>query len=84
MDSTEGLEDQQTRVLHEFFGAPDEKEVVVQDSRTIAKLLLSAIEIEMNVETLEELGDRISKGVGFLDEPENEDRHLFSSFSLTC
>ena len=79
MNSTEGLEDQQTRILHEFLGTTDEEEVVVQDIGAIAQLLLSSVEVEMNVETLEELGDRISKGVGLL-KPKQSSSLLSSLF----
>ena len=75
MNATEGFEDQQTGILHEFIGTTDEEKVVVQHIGTVAQFLLRAIEIEMNVKTFEKLGDRIAESVRFLK------RANFRSFS---
>ena len=66
VNPTEGFEDQQTGILHEFIGTTDEEEIVVQHIGTVAQFLLRAVEIEVNVKTFEKFGDRIAEGVRFL------------------
>ena len=72
MDATECFEDEKSSILHEFIGATNEKEVIVEHSCAVTQLLLGAFEIEMHVEAFEKFSDWITECVGFLDEMRDE------------
>lgn len=66
MNAAEGLENQQPSVLPEVFEARGQEEIVLNDCFALAELFLSAVKVEVHVETLNELGDGIRILVIFL------------------
>jgi hypothetical protein len=66
MNATECLENHQPSVLHEVIQASREEKIRVQQLLTVAKLLLGAVEVEVDAEVLEKLSDRVTVRVRFL------------------
>lgn len=50
-------------ILNEIFEASNKEEVVNQDSLAFAQLLLCAVEVKLDVQILNERGDRVTVGI---------------------
>lgn len=59
MNATEGLEREQARVLDELVVEGGQEEVVGEDLIALAQFHLSTVKVKVNVETLDEFGDRV-------------------------
>lgn len=66
MNTTECLEDHQTRILHELIQPWDDEEIVDDHRLAFVQLHSSSLKVKVHIETFEELGDRIPIRVGFL------------------
>lgn len=66
VDAAVGLKDEEACVLDKLVSAGDEEEVVRQNSLALAQLLLCALKVKVDVEALDELGDRIAVEVVLL------------------
>ena len=66
MDATERLEDEEACVVNEVVQASGEKEVIAQDCFAFGQFGLGSVEIEVDVETFEELCDGVLVGVRLL------------------
>ena len=73
MDTTECFENHKPGILDEIVEDSHREEVIQQYIFTLAKFLLGRIEIEIDVQVLDELGDGVSVGVRFL-------RHTWNSY----
>lgn len=60
VDLTEDLKDKQTGILNEIIDAGGEKEIDSKYNLTGTELLLCPVKVEIDVETFDEFGDRIS------------------------
>ena len=66
MDPAEGFEDELPRVVHELVGDGGEEEVVGQHALALPQLLLRPVEVEVDVQALDELRDRVLVHVALL------------------
>ena len=66
VNTTEGLEYHHPRVLNVVVQAGHEEEVVDEDCLTVPQLLLGSVKVKVDVEVLDEAGDRVAVGVRLL------------------
>ncbi len=66
MNLTEDLKNKETSILNKVVDAASEEEVDANDHLTVAKLLLGAVKVKVDVEALDKLGDRIAVVVRLL------------------
>ena len=82
MDPAERLEDHHPGVLNEVVQAGHQEEVVDQDSFAVSQLLLSTVEVEVDIEVLDEAGDGVLVGVGLLLDNLDQVLHHISPCAL--
>lgn len=66
MNPTECFENHEPRVLDEFVQQSDEEKIVENNGLAFLKFLTGTIKVEVDVQMLKELGDRITVRVRFL------------------
>ena len=80
---TESLEYEKSGVFYKVVQTGDQKEVIVQNGGALSKLLLSAIEVKVNVKTFHEFSDWIPICVGLLLYDSNQIFHILSSLAMS-
>mmetsp|Transcript_23008 Transcript_23008/g.60095 ORF Transcript_23008/g.60095 Transcript_23008/m.60095 type:complete len:230 (-) Transcript_23008:741-1430(-) len=72
VDSAVRLKDEAPGLFHEFLLDRAQEVVVAQNDGALAQLLLRAVKVKVDVETLQKVCDGVAVAVGFLlDEPDN-------------
>jgi hypothetical protein len=66
VNAAEGFENHQACIFDELVQAGNEEEVIIENLLALVQLLPSTIEVEVDVKMLQELGNGIFVGVGFL------------------
>lgn len=66
MNAAESFENHQACIFDEFVQAGNEEEVIVKNFLALVQLLPSTIKVKVDIKMLQELGNGIFVGVGFL------------------
>jgi hypothetical protein len=74
VNAAEGFKDHQACIFDEFVQAGNEEEVIIENLLALVQLLSSTVKVEVDIKMLQELGNGIFVGVGFL----NQNRLNFS------
>jgi hypothetical protein len=66
VNAAEGFEDHQACIFDKFVQAGNEEEVIIENLLALVQLLSSTVKVEVDIKMLQELGNGIFVGVGFL------------------
>jgi hypothetical protein len=74
VNAAESFEDHQARIFDEFVQAGNEEEVIIENLLALVQLLPCTIKVKVDIKMLQELGNGIFVGVGFLHKIKRSDK----------